>query len=100
MKYILQCDFPYAGPWGEEMNTFMEGLAKSINDEPGVIWKFWTVNESKQEAGGIYLFDREKDAEAYLSMHEARLLKAGIPKVFGKIFAVNEYLSKINNAPL
>lgn len=100
VKYILQCDFPFDGPWGAQLDLAMESLAKSINEEPGVIWKFWTVSEERQEAGGIYLFESLESAEAYLEMHEARLLKAGISKVSGKIFAVNEYLSIINNAPL
>lgn len=100
MKYVLQCDFPYAGPWGEEMNRVMESLAKSINDEPGFIWKIWTVNEAKKEAGGIYVFNSEENACAYLKKHELRLLSAGIPHVTGKIFAVNEFLSGINGAPV
>ncbi|MFT0851287.1 hypothetical protein VRY85_10955 [Achromobacter sp. F4_2707] len=29
MSYILQVDFPYSGPWGDEMVTAMEGLAQS-----------------------------------------------------------------------
>ncbi|MCD9452081.1 YdhR family protein, partial [Yersinia pestis] len=46
MSYILQVDFPYTGPWGNEMTKAMEGLARSIAEEPGLIWKIWTVNET------------------------------------------------------
>lgn len=100
MSYILQVDFPYTGPWGDEMTTAMEDLARSIAEEPGLIWKIWTVNEETKEAGGIYLFEDKPNAEAYLAMHSARLKGFGITPVHGKIFEVNPELSKINQAPL
>ena len=96
MHYILQVDFPYAGPWGEAMTEAMQGLAQSIAAEPGLIWKIWTENEPTGEAGGIYLFADIPHAEAYLAMHSARLKAAGVAQVNGKIFAVNEALSRID----
>ncbi|MDO4681730.1 MAG: monooxygenase [Lautropia sp.] len=100
MPYLLQVDFPYTGPWGDEMTQAMEELARSIAGEPGLIWKIWTENPATSEAGGIYLFRDEPSAEAYLVMHAARLKAFGIPVVNGKIFAVNEALSAIDRAPL
>ena len=100
MPYILQVDFPYPGPWGEEMTQAMDALARSITDEPGLIWKIWTVNENSQEAGGIYLFEDAPSAKSYLAMHTARLKGFGIPRVNGKIFAVNDALSRINRGPV
>lgn len=95
MSYILQVDFPYSGPWGAEMTAAMEDLARSIAEEPGLIWKIWTANESTSEAGGIYLFEDVASAEAYLSMHTDRLKSFGIPQVNAKIFEVHEPLSKM-----
>lgn len=100
MSYILQVDFPYTGPWGDEMTAAMEGLARSIANEPGLIWKIWTTNETEKEAGGVYLFEDKASAEAYLTMHTARLNDFGISPVNGKIFAVHEQLSKIDRAPI
>lgn len=100
MSYILQVDFPYSGPWGDEMTQAMEGLALSIANEPGLIWKIWTADEARQEAGGIYLFSHREAAQAYLDMHTARLKGFGISPVNGKIFAVNEALSLLDRAPL
>ncbi|AAM87097.1 monooxygenase [Yersinia pestis] len=100
MSYILQVDFPYTGPWGNEMTKAMEGLARSIAEEPGLIWKIWTVNETTNEAGGIYLFSDISAAKAYLAMHTARLKSFGIPHVNGKIFLVNEALSQLDRAPI
>ena len=100
MKHLLQVDFPYTGPWGQEMSKAMNDLARSIAQEPGLIWKIWTENESANEAGGIYLFQDKPSALAYLEMHTARLKSFGIPHVNGKIFSVNDDLSRIDNAPV
>ncbi|NLC36937.1 MAG: monooxygenase [Alcaligenaceae bacterium] len=100
MSYILQVDFPYTGPWGEDMVPAMEGLAQSIAEEPGLLWKIWTENEAAGEAGGVYLFADRASAEAYLSMHTVRLQSAGVTQVKGKIFRVNDALSKIDRAPI
>ena len=100
MPYLLQVDFPYPGPWGDEMTAALCGLAESIAGEPGLIWKLWTENPAASEAGGIYLFQDLPSAEAYLAMHTARLKGFGVPQVNGKIFQVNETLSRIDRAPL
>lgn len=100
MSYILQVDFPYSGPWGQAMVEAMEGLARSIAEEPGLLWKIWTENEATGEAGGIYLFEDIPSAEAYLAMHSARLKDFGVPQVNGKIFAVNQALSQIDRGPV
>lgn len=100
MPYLLQVDFPYAGPWGDEMSNAMQDLARSIADEPGLLWKLWTENPTVGEAGGVYLFADRASADAYLAMHRARLKGFGVPAVNAKIFAVNEALSRIDRAPL
>lgn len=100
MPCLLQVDFPYQGPWGDEMAAAMNGLAQSIAQEPGLLWKVWTENPGTGEAGGIYLFSDRPSAEAYLAMHTLRLQGFGIPQVNGKIFAVNETLSRLDRAPL
>ena len=100
MPHLLQVDFPYAGPWGAEMTIAMDDMARSIAQEPGLIWKIWTENQQQGEAGGIYLFDKASQARAYLDKHARRLAGFGIPVVNGKIFEVNEPLSLMNRAPL
>ena len=100
MPYLLQVDFPYQGPWGDEMTSALRGLAESIANEPGLIWKFWTENNEAGAAGGVYLFKDLPSAEAYLAMHTKRLMGFGVPVVNGKVFMVNEALSLIDRAPL
>lgn len=100
MAKLLQVDFGFSGPFGEEMvNTLVE-LAESINREPGMIWKIWTESEKDQLGGGIYLFEDEASAQAYLEMHTARLQQMGIGEVRGQIFDINQPLTAINNGPV
>ena len=99
MKALLQVDFDYQGPFGEVMNDALKELAATINNEPGMIWKLWTENEKTQQAGGVYLFESEETAQAYLEMHTARLTTMGIPDVRGQVFNINESLSAINQGP-
>lgn len=98
--YLLQVDFKMDGPFGEEMANSFQDLARSINDEEGVIWKIWTENEETKESGGVYLFKTIESAEKYLTMHTARLTSFGIKDIRGKIFKVNEALSAINHGPI
>lgn len=100
MAVILQIDFPFQGPWGAEMSVALQGLAESIAQEPGLIWKIWTENPATAEAGGIYLFTDRDSAATYLAKHQARLLGFGITQVNGKLFEINGPLSAINHAPL
>lgn len=100
MSKLLQVDFDFTGPFGEDMAKQLAGLAESINNEPGFIWKIWTENQQDQLAGGIYLFEDEASADAYLKMHSARLKELGVKEVRGQIFDVNMALSTINKSPV
>lgn len=95
MATILQFDFPFSGPWGDDGATALKDLADSIAAEPGLIWKAWTENEAEGIAGGIYYFKDEPSALAYKEMHAARLASFGITDIRAKVFAVNEGLSAI-----
>lgn len=100
MTTLLQVDFDFTGPFGKEMSNMLIGLAESINNEPGLIWKIWTENPKEQLGGGVYLFESEAYAQAYLTMHAARLKEMGAKEIRGYIFDINLPLSTINNAPL
>ncbi|OLQ74301.1 monooxygenase [Photobacterium proteolyticum] len=100
MRKLLQVDFTFQGPFGEEMSALLKELAESINQEPGMIWKIWTENAQTQQGGGVYLFEDEQSALAYLEMHTARLQQMGITDVRGIVFDINEPLSLINKGPI
>lgn len=96
MKYLVQVDFPHNGPFGDELTNTMNDLAKDIANEDGLISKLWTENEKEKEAGGIYLFNNNTDAKRYLDKHTKRLKSFGYENIRGKIFVVNEVLSKLS----
>lgn len=98
MKYLLQIDFPYSGPFGDEFFTAMKELAEDIATEEGLVSKIWTENEETQEAGGIYAFDNLDDANRYLAKHTQRLESFGFTDIKAKTFKINEELSKITKA--
>ncbi len=99
-KKLLQLHFAFNGPFGSEMSRQLVELAESINQEPGFIWKVWTESEKDQEAGGIYLFENEETALAYLNQHTASLKSLGVDDVICKIFDVNEPLTVLNHGHL
>ncbi|HFP9302364.1 protein ydhR [Raoultella planticola] len=99
-KKLLQLHFAFNGPFGSEMSRQLVELAESINQEPGFIWKVWTESEKNHEAGGIYLFEDEETALAYLNKHAARLKSLGVDEVIGKVFDVNEPLTALNHGHL
>lgn len=98
-KTLLQIDFPFNGPFGDEMAAQLGSLAQDIAGETGLIWKIWTENEAEKRAGGIYLFADPENAARYLSMHSARLQSFGISGIEAKTFAVNDALNAITHGP-
>ena len=100
MKYLLQMDFPYTSPFGDEFYEQMKELAEDIATEKGLVYKLWTENEETQEAGGIYVFDNLDDANRYLAKHTERLESFGFTGIKSKVFVINEALSAITKASL
>ncbi|MDA0150479.1 monooxygenase [Vibrio sp. LaRot3] len=100
MTKLLQVDFDFQGPFGEEMANALVGLAESINHEPGMIWKIWTESEKDKLGGGVYLFEDQATAQAYLAMHTERLTQMGVTNIRGVIFDINQPLSTINRGPI
>ena len=100
MPKLVQVDFPYPGAFGDEMAAQLKDLAESITNEPGFIWKIWTENATDSEAGGIYLFEDEASAQAYITMHTERLNGFGITGIRAKIFDINPALSQITRSPV
>jgi hypothetical protein len=96
---ILLFDFPFEGPWGEEMAAALGGLAHDIAAEEGLLWKVWTENREERRAGGIYLFRDAASAERYRRKHAARLEAFGIRDIAAQSFAANPALSAITRGP-
>ena len=99
-RTLVQFDFPYPGPWGAEMAQAMDGLARDIAGEEGLLWKIWTESQADGLAGGIYVFETRAAAEAYRDRHAARLAEFGISDIRARLFDMNDTLSDITRAPL
>jgi Putative mono-oxygenase ydhR len=100
MPTILQIDFPYDGPFGSDLSESRVAIAEDIAGEPGLLWKIWTENADTKEAGGVYLFEDEKSAEAFREKQTGRLRAMGMANIRAKIFAVNGPLTEITRGPV
>ena len=100
MPTLLQFDFSMAGPWGEEMAVAFKDLAAIIERAPGLRWKIWTENEDEGVGGGIYLFEDDESALAYLEEHTARLEGFGVKDIRAKLLHVNEPLTELTRGPV
>ncbi len=97
---LLEFDFPFDGPWGDEMAAAMDDLAADIAAEEGLVWKIWTENPTGGRAGGVYLFRDGGSADHYVAKHTERLRGFGIDRIEVIRSTVNGRLSAITRAPL
>lgn len=63
---ILQINYSFSAPRAQFENENLP-YAEPIAETPGLRWKIWIINEDRSEAGGIYLFDDEGAADAFLA---------------------------------
>ena len=63
---IVQINFKF-NVSSAEYEEAVSALVNEIAAVEGLRWKVWLMNESDSEAGGIYLFDDEATAMAYLA---------------------------------
>jgi hypothetical protein len=100
MPTLLQFDFPMKGPWGDDLAEAFRDLAAIIERSPGLRWKIWTENEDEGLGGGIYLFEDDETALAYLEEHTARLEGFGVTDIRAKLLHVNEPLTELTHGPV
>jgi hypothetical protein len=62
MPQLLQINYKFSVARTE----FEKGFDAQIAQVPGLRWKIWLLNEAESRGGGIYLFDDEESARAYL----------------------------------
>jgi Putative mono-oxygenase ydhR len=76
--------------------------AEQLAGLPGLNWKIWIYDDSKQVAGAVYLFDSEEHARAWgdeaLRPSLGRL--PGISDIEATYFDVDERLSAVTRGPL
>ncbi len=97
---IWDLHLTFDGPITDEFLAQTKQLAESIAEEPGIIWKIWTVEEGTSHFGSTYLFRSREYLETYKTMHLKRLEAIGVTVTAEHVFDIMEDVSRINNAPL
>lgn len=85
-----------------EQAEHLLGAAERIAGLPGLQWKIWIYDDSRQAAGGLYLFDTEENARTWgdqmLPASLGRL--PGVSDIEARYFDVDESLSAITRGPV
>jgi len=98
---IVQFNFPFLGPWGDELAEIAKPVAEYLADTYGLVWKIWTENPQTNRAGGIYLFENKYSAKHFAENHQIILHKMGITEgIICHIFEINQKLSEFTRGPV
>ncbi|MGP8057645.1 MAG: YdhR family protein [Nitrososphaerales archaeon] len=100
-KEILEITFNFSMS-KSEIEKGLGLIATPIANVPGLIWKIWLMNETRKEAGGIYLFDDRSSAQKYLDGEIAAGLKTHpvLSNVSVRQFEIIENLTKVTRGPV
>lgn len=98
---LLQVNMKFSIPRDELEAAWLQA-AQPIADTPGLDWKVWLMNAAEGEAGGIYLFESEDAAQAYLNGPIVAALKASpaVSHISAKLFDVLETHTAITKGPV
>jgi hypothetical protein len=98
---LLQVNVTFSTSKAELEAAWLQA-AQPVAGTHGLRWKVWLMNEAAREAGGIYLFESESAAQAYLDGPIVATLKASpvISNISAKLFDVMETHTAITKGPL
>jgi hypothetical protein len=98
---LLQVNLTFSIPRAELEAAWLQA-AQPVADAPGLRWKIWLMNEAEHEAGGIYLFESEGAAQAYLDSPIVAALKASpaVSHISARLFDVLESHTAITRGPV
>jgi len=98
---ILQVNMKFSIPRADLEAAWLP-VAQPIADVPGLLWKVWLMNEVEHETGGIYLFESEAAAQAYLAgpIMAAAKDSPAVSNISAKLFNVMESYTAITRGPL
>ena len=100
-KTILQINHKISSS-RSEYTELVNPLAEPIAAVDGLLWKIWLINEADHEAGGIYLFENQASAQAFMNSQTVADFVAHpmISDVSAKLFEPDEQLSHVTRGPL
>jgi len=98
---IVQINYQFSIP-AEDLSQAMLPAAPVIADVPGLHWKVWLMEDGRREAGGLYLFEDEATANAFVAGPLVAGLKANpvVSDVSIKQFGVSEEHTRITRGPI
>ncbi len=97
---LIQFDFPFQGPWGDDLAVACRALAADIAGEPGLVFKLWGEDPGRGRASGVYLFEDPASAERYVAKHRPRLAAFGVEDPQASMFRLHRPLSRLTRAPV
>jgi hypothetical protein len=98
---LLQLNFHFSTS-ADEYEEAVSALAENFAAVPGLRWKVWLMNESENEAGGIYLFQDESSRQQFLESDLAAMVMAhpALSEFSAKPFDVMEDLTAATRGPV
>jgi len=98
---VLQINFKFSISPAELAEDFAP-LAEPIAAVAGLRWKIWSLNASEGEFAGIYLFDDDESAQAYLEGPIIAEVKKhpALSDISAKQFDVIDEFSTITRGPI
>lgn len=69
---IVRISFRYEGSYSR-FEPYLDQYVAELQEVPGLLWKIWTYDDARSCGAGIYLFDSEGEARAYLAMMVPRM---------------------------
>lgn len=86
---VVQSDFQYdATP--EQLLDGSVAIAPNFADIDGLVWKLWIIAPDRTECRGIYPFQSEAQARAYLDSEIVAQIKRQYRNVEAKLFGIME----------
>jgi hypothetical protein len=100
-KTIVQINFNYDLA-EEELKEGAKKLVQPVQQVPNLVWKTWIVNDQEKLTGGIYLFENEEAAKAYVEGPLIDQLRNSpvFKNLSIKLFDIMEDQSKATRAPI
>jgi hypothetical protein len=102
MSQILQITFRNPNGRSEAAQKAAWERAHQIAAWPGLVWKVWIAQPAAAIYGGVYLFEDESSAQAYLNGPVVASMRSlpGVTDFSAQLFEVNEPLSAITRGPV
>ena len=98
---LLQLNFQFSTS-AAEYEQAVAPLAEDFAAVPGLRWKVWLIDESRNEAGGIYLFENASSCQSFLEGELAAMVMShpALSDFSAKTFDVMEKITEVTRGPI